>query len=167
MPAHTPNPFPTEHPASAIYDTLTAERSGDAPLLPKQIYRAGLQQAIGDLHRAGNVSYNVAALLHLMNDDLDAAHVLSQAHEDDATANYVHQIVHRREGDFGNTRYWVMKTGPHPFYAELASLAQTAGQTEWSANEMVTWATRGEHFAPRLSDAETQALLAWCLRSGQ
>jgi hypothetical protein len=81
-------------------------------------------------------------------------------------ANYIHQIVHRREGDFGNTRYWVMKTGPHPFYAELGPLAQTAGHTEWSANEMVTWATRGEHFAPRLSDAETQGLIAWCIREG-
>lgn len=163
MPTHTSNPFPNEHPAKSVYDTLTTERSGDSPLLPKQLYRTELKQKISELHRNRNASYNVAALLHLLNDDLDSAHVLSQAHEDDPTANYVHQIVHRREGDFGNTRYWVMKTGPHPFYAELAPLAQTAGRSEWSANEMVTWATRGEHFASRLSDAETQGLLAWCV----
>ncbi len=167
MPAHVPNPFPADHVAHPIYDALTAARGDDAPLLPKQVYRADLTTKISDLHRAGSVSYNVAALLHLLNDDLDAAHVLSQAHEDDPTANYVHQIVHRREGDFGNTRYWVAKTGPHPFYAELAPLAQTAGRSEWSANEMVTWATRGEQFAPRLSDAETQGLLAWCVANGK
>lgn len=167
MPAHSPNPFPTEHPARALYDTLTTDRSDDSPLLPKRPYRAELQEKVNALHRDGSVSYNVAALLHLLNDDLDSAHILCQAHEGDATANYIHQIVHRREGDFGNTRYWVRKTGPHPFYAELAPLAQTAGRTEWDANEMVTWATRGEHFAPGLSDAETQGLLAWSLTNGK
>ncbi|MBC7804990.1 MAG: hypothetical protein H7145_02450, partial [Akkermansiaceae bacterium] len=128
MPAHRPNPFPTEHTASTVYDTLTVERSDDAPLIPKQVYRPDLQQKIIGLYKDGVVSCNIAALLHLLNDDLDSAHVLSQAHEDDPTANYVHQIVHRREGDFGNTRYWVAKTGPHPFYTELAPLAQTAGR---------------------------------------
>ena len=152
-----------EHAAFGVYETLTTGREGDAPLLPKRVYRTDTTAAITDLHLSGTLSYNVAALLHLLNDGLNAAHGLCQAHEDDPTANYIHQIVHRREGDFGNTRYWVAKTGAHPFYTELAPLAKTAGRDSWSAGEMVTWATRGEHFAARLSDAETQGLLSWCV----
>lgn len=166
MPQHFPNPFPASHPANAVYETLTAHRTDDAPLLPKTVYRAEATETIAGLHRTGIVSGNVAACLHLLNDDLDAAHVLCQAAESDPTANYIHQIVHRREGDFGNTRYWIAKTGTHPFYAHLAPLAQTVGKTAWSPGDMVTWATRGEHFAARLSDVETQGLLGWCAVNG-
>ena len=31
--------------------------------------------------------------------------------QDDSTANYLHQLVYRREGDWGNTRYWEEMTG--------------------------------------------------------
>lgn len=167
MPIHTTNPFPPDHAVYPVYEALTTQRDADSPLLPKKAYRTDITAMVRDLHATDAISYNVAGLLHLLNDDLESAHVLSQAHEDDSTANYIHQIVHRREGDFSNTRYWVMKTGPHPFYKELAPLAQSVGGTAWSANEMVTWATRGEHFAARLSDAETQGLLAWCQTNGR
>jgi hypothetical protein len=46
MPAHTPNPFPNEHPARALYDTLTGERGDDSPLLPKRPYRADLKRRL-------------------------------------------------------------------------------------------------------------------------
>ncbi|MBC8143771.1 MAG: hypothetical protein H7Y38_20260 [Armatimonadetes bacterium] len=163
MPQHFPNPFPVPHPATALYESLTTYRTGDAPLLPKAVYNAELTAAITDLHTTESIPSNVAALLHLLNDDLDAAHVLCQADESDPTANYIHQIVHRREGDFGNTRYWIAKTGAHPFYAHLATLTQTVGASAWNPGDMVTWATRGEGFAARLSDAETQGLLGWCV----
>ena len=166
MPQHFPDPFPDAHPAFALYETLTTYRAGDAPLLPKAVYRPELSAAIAELHQTETVSADVTACLHLLNDDLDAAHILCQANEFNPTANYIHQIVHRREGDFGNTRYWIAKTGAHPFYAELTDLAQTVGQPAWNPGDMVTWATRGEVFAARLSDAETQGLTGWCVVSG-
>ncbi len=163
MPQHFPNPFSAPHPATALYETLTTHRPGDSPLLPKAVYKPDLTATITDLHTTGSISANVSACLHLLNDDLDAAHVLCQQDESDPTANYIHQIVHRREGDFGNTRYWIAKTGAHPFYAHLDALAQTAGASAWNPGDMVSFATRGEHFAARLSDAETQGLLGWCV----
>ena len=166
MPQHAPNPFPPAHPAHALYETLTAARPGDAPLLPKQPYNAALTPAIAGLQKAGDLSGVAAALLHLLNDDLPAAHALAQAGEGDATADYVHQIVHRREGDFGNTRYWVARTGAHPLYGTLADLSAPHGEPAWKPAQMVTWAARGEHFAARLNDAETQRLLAWAVRNG-
>jgi len=36
----------------------------------------------------------------------DAAHQLVQRHEDDATAAWIHAVLHKLEGDLGNARYW-------------------------------------------------------------
>jgi len=36
----------------------------------------------------------------------DAAHELVQQHEDDATAAWIHAVLHKIEGDLGNSRYW-------------------------------------------------------------
>jgi len=56
--------------------------------------------------------------MRAMNDDLlraielalagewDAAHELVQQYEDDATASWIHAVLHKIEGDLGNARYW-------------------------------------------------------------
>jgi len=36
----------------------------------------------------------------------DAAHQLVQQHEDDATAAWIHAVLHKIEGDLGNARCW-------------------------------------------------------------
>jgi hypothetical protein len=36
----------------------------------------------------------------------DAAHNLVQQYEDDATAAWIHAVLHKLEGDLGNARYW-------------------------------------------------------------
>ncbi len=36
----------------------------------------------------------------------DAAHELVQQYEDDATAAWIHAVLHKLEGDLGNARYW-------------------------------------------------------------
>lgn len=58
-----------------------------------------------------------------MNDDLlksvelalagewDAAHELVQQYEDDATAAWIHAVLHKTEGDPGNSRYWYQRAG--------------------------------------------------------
>jgi len=38
--------------------------------------------------------------------DWDAAHQLVQQYEDDATASWIHAVLHKIEGDLGNARYW-------------------------------------------------------------
>ena len=39
----------------------------------------------------------------------DAAHELVQQHEDDATASWIHAVLHKIEGDLGNARYWYQR----------------------------------------------------------
>jgi len=36
----------------------------------------------------------------------DAAHQLVQQYEDDATASWIHAVLHKIEGDLSNARYW-------------------------------------------------------------
>ncbi|HXF10129.1 MAG TPA: hypothetical protein VN625_05040 [Desulfuromonadaceae bacterium] len=36
----------------------------------------------------------------------DAAHNIVQQYEDDATASWIHAVLHKVEGDLGNARYW-------------------------------------------------------------
>ncbi len=49
------------------------------------------------------------ALWWLYVDDLDRSHVLCQDYSSGLGA-YIHGVVHRREGDFWNSKYWFRKT---------------------------------------------------------
>jgi hypothetical protein len=41
----------------------------------------------------------------------DEAHDLAQRHEGDATADWLHAVLHAIEGDAGNARYWYRRCG--------------------------------------------------------
>jgi hypothetical protein len=43
--------------------------------------------------------------------DWDAAHELVQQYEDDATAAWIHAVLHKIEGDLANSRYWYRRAG--------------------------------------------------------
>jgi hypothetical protein len=80
------------------------------PLRPAKVFDPSLAVRIDSLDENDEVK----AGLHHLNDDLDRAHALAQAHEGDKTCDYWHAIVHRREGDFDNAKYWLRKMGRHP-----------------------------------------------------
>ena len=42
----------------------------------------------------------------VLADDWDAAHELVQQYEDDATASWIHAVLHKIEGDLANSPYW-------------------------------------------------------------
>jgi len=67
----------------------------------------------------GSATYLVKCGLHVLNDDLGRAHVIAQSLEGNATADYWHAIVHRREGDFGNAKYWFARVGDHPVIRDI------------------------------------------------
>lgn len=46
----------------------------------------------------------------------ESAHSIVQAHEDDATACWVHAVLHKIEGDESNSRYWYRRSN-HAFEA--------------------------------------------------
>ena len=64
----------------------------------------------------------LALAIHCIQaDDWDAAHEIAQIHSD-PTANWLHAILHKIEGDVGNSHYWYAKTNGIRYeqYAVLA-----------------------------------------------
>jgi hypothetical protein len=96
-----------------IFDALA--RRADVPLCASTVFDPGLTGAIDGL----DASDAVKAGLHVLNDDLERAHELAQAHEGDKTCDYWHAIVHRREGDFDNAKYWLRQVGRHPVLSRV------------------------------------------------
>lgn len=51
-------------------------------------------------------------------DDLDSSHEVSQSMPG-REGSYWHGIMHRREPDYSNAKYWFRKVGSHPIHADL------------------------------------------------
>lgn len=56
---------------------------------------------------------DLLAALWLYVDEIDRAHAVC-GDLGTPTGSYWHAIVHRREGDFDNSKYWYRKAGNHP-----------------------------------------------------
>ncbi|HBJ35410.1 MAG TPA: hypothetical protein DDZ51_11795 [Planctomycetaceae bacterium] len=57
--------------------------------------------------------------LWLLAGDLDASHEISQS-DHSPEGSFWHGIMHRREGDFGNAKYWFRRVGRHAALEQLA-----------------------------------------------
>jgi len=63
--------------------------------------------------------------LFLLHDYLEESHALSQSIEgqgDDSSGDYWHAIMHRREPDYSNAKYWIRRVGQHPVHSQLYDL---------------------------------------------
>ncbi len=58
--------------------------------------------------------------LWLLGNGLEQSHQISQSIET-PTGSFWHGIMHRREGDFGNSKYWFRRVGRHPIFERLGS----------------------------------------------
>ncbi len=60
--------------------------------------------------------------LWLLHDYLDESHTISQG-IDTPTGSFWHAIMHRREGDFSNSKYWFRRVGRHEAFGALVQRA--------------------------------------------
>jgi hypothetical protein len=60
----------------------------------------------------------------LLHDYLDESHTISQSIET-PSGSYWHAIMHRREGDFSNSKYWYRRVGHHPVIERMGEALGT------------------------------------------
>lgn len=133
-------------PLTAIVQQLSA-RSPVPTLCPATVWRPDLSHEIralpeDELLSPARRQVTVAGLL-LWNDDIDGAHRIAQDVHN-ALGSYWHGLVHRREGDFDNAKYWFARVGTHPVFE---ALYQRAGDVlpdicawgQWRPEQFIDW----------------------------
>jgi hypothetical protein len=110
--------------------------------------------------------------LWLAFDFLDESHTISQDLET-AEGSFWHAIMHRREPDAWNSKYWWRRVGAHPVFAELKEEAGKLGWREWDAAAFVDECERErgsgserERLLREAQLAEWRALFGWCWGRG-
>jgi hypothetical protein len=70
------------------------------------------------------------AAVWLWHDFLDESHTISQQ-IDRSEGSYWHALMHRREGDFSNSKYWLRRVGEHAVFVPLHEAAQRLAAGCW------------------------------------
>jgi hypothetical protein len=77
------------------------------------------EKALNDQLKAFGASEVLRAAVLVWHDHLDAAHRIVQDIET-PDGSYIHAIIHRREPDYSNSKYWFRRVGDHPCFGELS-----------------------------------------------
>lgn len=112
-----------------------------------------------------------AAGLWLYFDFLDESHKISQDDESDPDRNFWHAIMHRREPDPSNSKYWWRRVGSHPVLRQLVEQGPALGYTYTNPFDFVDFCERvrdsgttDEELAKRVQLVEWQLLFDHCYR---
>jgi hypothetical protein len=115
-----------------------------------------------------DMAYCCLAGLWMLHDFLDESHNFSQ-NIATSSGSYWHGIMHRREGDFSNAKYWFDRVGDHPVFASLTM----ADGLAWDAYQFVDDCQRAIRSCDEaqiavlreLQHREWQALFDHCFRA--
>ena len=120
------------------------ESLGQAPQQRHPECRSGLWLLAGDLERSHSISQDIG----------------------NPEGSFWHGIMHRREGDFGNAKYWFRRVGDHPVFNQLADLYSDYGDP-FDFVDRCSRVVGGDHddlaACQEIQWAEWQALMAHCL----
>ncbi|MFQ3593847.1 MAG: hypothetical protein SNJ82_11770 [Gemmataceae bacterium] len=137
---------------------------------------------IGQPHRAARAMIEVAcaelplpcqAGLWLAFDFFEESHAISQAlHTPEGSA--WHAILHRREPDAFNSKYWWRRVGSHPVLEQLRQQTPALGYCYTTPEAFVEWCERvresgssDEQLAQEVQRREWELFFAWSARQNQ
>ena len=175
------NPLPTLVPQKAWSSELTDAL--EATSVDELFEGASLKNTtFGEAIKSG---------LLLWNDALDESHNISQG-LGDQTGSYWHGIMHRREPDYPNSKYWFGRVGTHPIFPALRErtlelFQETSNPSEalveigrtieaqdaWDAYQFIDWCQAAEgdansdvtRFLQQVQAEEIKLLLAYSYRN--
>ena len=112
---------------NAIFNTpsppsLGPERQVDA--LPLSELENDLESAVSQSSVSGGSADLVRSAALLWHDHLDASHTLSQDIRS-SDGSFLHGIMHRREPDYPNAKYWFNRAGVHDAFPDIFNRAKT------------------------------------------
>jgi hypothetical protein len=169
---------PARYPPS-LSALLTPERLPElGPGKPNETARSALtaltpESAFPNL-RDRSMALACISGLWLLHDFLDESHAISQE-LDSPTGSYWHGIMHRREPDAGNAKYWFRRIGTHAIFPALSDEAALLGYADankpWNPSEFIdcceadrdTGSGR-EMVLRRVQLLEIHLLFDWCWR---
>jgi hypothetical protein len=140
--------------SSAFQELLADDRLNDlGPGTPNQAVQSLLKKlAVENAFapkqvRNHDMAQACLAGIWLYHDYLDEAHSISQDLHT-VEGSYWHGLMHRREPDFGNAKYWFRRVGRHPVFAALTKEAAIlAGQTAIPDADFLRKQTEWDPFA--------------------
>ena len=119
-----------------------------AAITPEQLWRTPISKPMTKIDEIAR-----RAGLFQWHDFLDESHELSQSIEgqgENQLGDYWHAIMHRREPDYANAKYWFRRIGNQPTYRDLRLHAATV-LTECRDPQAAAWRDRlqaGEKWNP-------------------
>lgn len=162
-----------------LQDGLLAKLTPTEPLSTALLLRVrGADDAVVSggktIEHAGNFALVRGGLFYAI-DALDEAHAFFQDAKGDLAA-YCHGMLHRREGDFDNARYWYRRAGVLPCFAALHRVASEfsadmARQANWDPYLLTGECEQARHGAEeslaqlvRLQRVEFDGVFDYCWR---
>ena len=93
-------------------------RRSRRPLAEVEVLVSGF---VGDRAQSASLETLLRSAALLWHDHLEESHAISQS-IDTPDGSFLHGIMHRREPDYGNAKYWFRRVGIHPAFPDIQAL---------------------------------------------